>query len=127
MLAIAGLAACDASRSALTPPESGPSAEEEGDPARDAWVLPDEMGAIYAAQCAVCHGPEQEGSSLGPSLLGTLASGDSVDELVASITRGNVDAGMPAWGGTLPEDEIRGLVIYLLEKRAGDRGADGGA
>ena len=56
--------------------------ETEGDPARDAWVLPDEMGAIYAAQCAVCHGPDQRGSSLGPSLLGDLTRGDSVEALV---------------------------------------------
>ena len=83
------------------------------------------MGAIYQAQCAVCHGPSQEGSSLGPSLLGDLKRGDSVEALVTSISEGAPKAGMPAWRGALPDDEIRGLVIYLREKRAGDRGADG--
>ena len=103
---------------------AGPE-ETEGDPARDAWVLPDEMGAIYAAQCAVCHGPDQRGSSLGPSLLGDLTRGDSVEALVKSITKGAPDAGMPAWRDVISDDDVRGLVIYLLEKRAGDRGADG--
>ena len=99
--------------------------EPEGDPGRDAWVLPDEMGAIYAAQCAVCHGAHQEGSSLGPSLLGDLPGGDSIDALTRSIAEGAPDKDMPPWRDTLSADEIRGLAIYLSEKRQGDRGADG--
>lgn len=99
--------------------------EPEGDPGRDAWVLPDEMGTIYAAQCAVCHGASQEGSSLGPSLLGALPRGDSVDALVRSIAEGAPEADMPPWKDTLSADEIRGLAIFLSEKRQGDRGADG--
>ena len=99
---------------------------EGGDPGRDAWVLPDEMGGIYTAQCAVCHGPNQEGSALGPSLLvDPLVHGESVDELVASITLGNPSKGMPAWQGTISDDDIRGLVIFLLEKRSGEPGAAG--
>ena len=101
---------------------SGP----EGDPGRDAWVLPDEMGGIYEAQCAVCHGRNHAGSSLGPSLLAEpLTHGASVDELVASISRGYPDKGMPAWQETIEEHDIRGLAIYLLEKRAGDPGEAG--
>jgi glucose/arabinose dehydrogenase/mono/diheme cytochrome c family protein len=100
--------------------------EEEGDPGRDAWVLPDEMGALYQTQCAVCHGKGFEGAAQGPALVGRpLTHGEGVDELIQSITRGNPAAGMPAWGGVLPESEIRGLVIFLLEKREGDRGAAG--
>ena len=119
---VASLSGCQNPASLLGP--GGPE-ETEGDPARDAWVLPDEMGAIYAAQCAVCHGPDQRGSSLGPSLLGELTRGDSVEALVKSITEGAPNAGMPAWRDVISDDDVRGLVIYLLEKRAGDRGADG--
>ena len=100
--------------------------DEEGDRGRDAWVLPDEMGGIYKANCAVCHGQQQEGSSLGPSLVAPeLVHGDSVDQLVTSIASGYPDKGMPGWKGNLSDADIRGLVIYLLEKREGDRGADG--
>ena len=101
-------------------------AEDEGDPGRDAWVLPDEMGGIYKAQCAVCHGPALGGSSLGPSLLEpSLVHGDAVSDLIASIEEGFPDKGMPGWKGTIAASDIRGLVIYLLEKREGDRGEDG--
>jgi glucose/arabinose dehydrogenase/mono/diheme cytochrome c family protein len=100
--------------------------EDESDPGRDAWVLPDQMGGIYKAQCAVCHGPELEGSSLGPSLLiEPYTHGDSIDEIVASIEKGYPAKGMPAWQATIDDDDIRGLVIYLLEKRAGEPGDAG--
>ena len=100
--------------------------ESESDPGRDAWVLPDEMGGIYAAQCAVCHGDNQEGSSLGPALVGnSLQHGEDVSALIKTLEQGVPDKGMPAWKDTLPDHEIRGLVIYLLEKREGDRGLDG--
>ena len=113
---------------ACQPPRATPIDEpagEEGDPGRDAWVLPDEMGAIYQAQCAVCHGTDQEGGALGPSLLGELKDGDTLEALVSSIATGAPAADMPAWRDVLPADEIRGLAIYLLEKRQGDRGAEG--
>lgn len=104
---------------------SAEAAEEKGDPARDAWVVPDEMGKIFAANCAVCHGQALEGSALGSSLVGPkLAYGDSVDEVVASISKG-FGAKMPGWEKTLPASDIRGLAIFLLEKREGDRGEKG--
>ncbi len=96
---------------------------QQGDPARDAWVLPDEMGGIYRKQCKVCHGAELGGSSLGPSLLAeNLQHGDSVDELVASNANGNPAARMPAWAEALPAGDIRGLAIYIAEQRVGETG-----
>ncbi len=35
---------------------------EQGDPGRDAWVLPDQMGGVYRKQCKVCHGADLAGS-----------------------------------------------------------------
>ena len=101
------------------------AAEEKGDSARDAWVVPDAMGKIFETNCAVCHGMKLEGSALGSSLLATaLQHGDSVDDIVASISKG-FDAKMPGWEKTLPASDIRGLAIFLLEKREGDRGEKG--
>ncbi len=101
------------------------TSELKGDPARDAWVVPDEMGSIYTANCAVCHGKELEGSALGSSLLvPALDHGDSLDDIVASISTG-FGAKMPGWEKTLPASDIRGLAIFLLEKREGDRGEQG--
>ncbi len=120
------LFACDQASQLPGADTNGEELAETGDPGRDAWVLPDEMGGIYTAECAVCHGPNQEGSALGPSLLGDpLVHGDSVDELVASIVDGFPDKGMPAWQGRIDAGDIRGLVIFLLEKRAGEPGDAG--
>ena len=104
------------------------STEDDSDPGRDAWVLPDEMGGIYAEHCAVCHGANLEGASLGSSLLvDPLVHGDSVDAVVASISEGFPEKQMPPWKEALSPDDIRGLAIYLLEKRSGgDREAEQG-
>lgn len=104
--------------------EAAGKAEKEGDDARDAWVVPDAMGDIYAANCAVCHGPALEGSALGSALNGPLVHGDSVDAVAASIAKGFGEK-MPGWAATIPASDIRGLAIYLLEKREGDRGDKG--
>jgi glucose/arabinose dehydrogenase len=102
-----------------------PAAEAAGDPARDAWVVPDAMGEIYSANCAVCHGKALEGSALGSALNApALVHGDSLDEVVKSISKG-FGAKMPGWAAALPASDIRGLAIYLLEKREGDRGDQG--
>ena len=107
------------SEASATPAHSDDTADtEEGDPGRDAWVLPDEMGDIYQAQCAVCHGASLEGAAQGPGLVADrLTHGDTVSEVVVSIRDGVPSKGMPAWGGIIPPDDIRGLAIYILEKR----------
>ena len=99
-------------------------AAQEG---RDAWVKPDEMGAIYAANCAVCHGQALEGGALGPSLLlDDYLHGDSVEAITRSIWDGVPEKNMPAWRESLPRSEARGLAIYILEQRAGgDVSAEG--
>lgn len=104
-------------------PASKPPEADGSDPARDAWVLPDLMGGIYERQCAVCHGADLEGAAQGPSLLAKdLTRGTSVSALVASITTGVPEKGMPAWAGVIGPDDIRGLAIYILEQR--DLGPD---
>jgi glucose/arabinose dehydrogenase len=104
-------AAGSAGAASVDPPE------EQGGDARDAWVLPDQMGAIYQEHCAVCHGASLEGAAQGPNLLVDLKHGDSVGEVTASIARGFPELNMPRWAETLPAEDIRGLAIYLLEKR----------
>jgi len=105
--------------------EGGREAEKKGDPNRDAWVVPDAMGDVYAANCAVCHGKQFEGSALGSALNApALQHGDTVEAITANIAKG-FGAKMPGWEKTLPAADIRGLAIYLLERREGDRGDKG--
>ena len=72
----------------------------------------------YAKNCAVCHGREARGGQ-GPSLV-TAAYAHGVDD--ASVTRmvrdGFTDGGMPAFGGTLTEAQIAGVIAFLKQKRA---------
>jgi glucose/arabinose dehydrogenase len=96
----------------------GPGVDPNSKDSRDAWVLPDLMGNIYAKQCAVCHGDALQGAAQGPSLLmQEYLHGDSVPEIVASIDKGFPDKGMPAWSKVLSPEEVRGIAIYVLEQR----------
>ncbi|HEY8120387.1 MAG TPA: PQQ-dependent sugar dehydrogenase [Myxococcota bacterium] len=79
----------------------------------------DPFAPVYAENCAVCHGEALEGAAQGPALVSrTLASGDAVPQLVASIGQGFPERGMPGWAGTLSESQVRGLAILIAERRA---------
>ena len=74
---------------------------------------------LYDERCAACHGDDLRGTDQGTPLVGReLLHGDSMDALVGSITRGNVEKGMPAWNETLSETQIRSLAILISEERA---------
>ena len=88
--------------------------------------------AIYAAQCAACHGAELEGQ---PDWQTRLASGrlpapphDAsghtwhhpdgvlfriVKEGTAAVVGGGYASDMPAFGGILSDDEIRAVLAYI--------------
>lgn len=83
-------------------------------------VIRRDAAKIYAEFCASCHGPGMQGGT-SPSMLDDLwLHGDGSDEAIArSIRLGHPEKGMEAFGKTLSEAEIRGLVIYMREVRAG--------
>jgi aldose sugar dehydrogenase len=71
---------------------------------------------IYAEFCASCHGAKLEGGS-GPSLVsGQWRHGGDDASLAASIRDGRVQNGMPPFGASVSEKEIRGLVVYINEQ-----------
>jgi cytochrome c oxidase cbb3-type subunit 3 len=62
--------------------------------------------------CAGCHAP-YGGGGMGPNLRDSLwIFGNSDVQIYSSIAEGRA-AGMPAWGGKLPEDQIWMIVAYL--------------
>jgi glucose/arabinose dehydrogenase len=76
-----------------------------------------EIKKNYEDYCASCHGANLEGG-LGPNLIDdTWLHGGSDKEVANSIRLGNLDAGMPAWQGTLTEDQIRAMVVFISEKK----------
>ena len=77
-----------------------------------------ESRMMFQENCAVCHGENLEGAPQGPPLRGGLVHGESMGEIIASITNGYETAGMPGWRDTFDPVEIRGLAMYVLETRA---------
>ena len=72
----------------------------------------------FQENCAVCHGENLEGAAQGTSLRGDLVHGEAMADVVASISTGYVDTGMPSWNDIFSPVEIQGLAMYVLETRA---------
>ena len=67
--------------------------------------------ALFAANCARCHGSDG-GGGLGPQLSGGAVAKDLTEsEEVGVVTKGR-SGGMPAFGGDLSPAEIKQVVAY---------------
>ncbi|MGF1530936.1 MAG: PQQ-dependent sugar dehydrogenase [Puniceicoccaceae bacterium] len=73
------------------------------------------VNQVYQQLCLSCHGAHGEGGIGGSLIDGNWAYGGSDLEIAAVIRDGVVDQGMPAYGQTLDEKMIRGLVVHLRE------------
>ena len=91
------------------------TAVSTGCAAADTPDAPRNLPKLVAEVCAGCHGPKLEGAA-GPSLVDdTWKFGGDDARIAESIRRGHPAGGMPPFGGSLPEKDIRGLVVYLRE------------
>ncbi len=77
-----------------------------------------EVSQIFAEQCASCHGKELAGGQAQSLLDDTWRFGGDDRSLAEGIRGGHPDAGMPAFGQGLTDEEIRGLVIFIRERGA---------
>jgi putative membrane protein len=66
--------------------------------------------ALFQANCAVCHGPNAEGSGAAPPLGGVV---DRLGSRAVEAVIRDGRRGMPAWGDRLAEGDIRDVVAYL--------------
>ena len=73
----------------------------EAPPPQEAIVV-DKAAALYAANCANCHGPSID-----------VPAGTDLHQIIAAGTH----EGMPAWGGDLSTDEIDALVGFVLSPK----------
>jgi len=94
--------------------------------AASSWSLEDLMikgEAVYAANCAACHGGKGEGVATFPALDGSkIATGD-IQAHIDIVTNGG-KAGMPAWKGVLTDAEIAAVITYernAWSNKTGDR------
>ena len=78
----------------------------------------DPFTPLYVDNCSVCHGESFGGSAQGPALTGgQLAHGETVADLVRSISAGFPERGMPGWSGSLDTGQIQSLAILIAERR----------
>jgi mono/diheme cytochrome c family protein len=68
--------------------------------------------AVFADNCARCHGADAKGGSVAPPLADGKVVEDfpNVDDQIAVVTNGR--GGMPPFGGQLSADEIKAVVDY---------------
>lgn len=84
---------------------------QTGAPRRD-------IGKFYAQNCAQCHGRTLAGG-VGPSLMDDQWLHGDRDEDLAKVIRDGVPDAMDGFGDELSEADIRAMVIFIREKRAG--------
>ncbi|PZN31440.1 MAG: cytochrome c, class I [Proteobacteria bacterium] len=102
-----------------TPGAGAPPRAPRNPLASTAAVLQDGRRLYVWFNCAGCHGGHG-GGGMGPSLRDErwiYGNGDA--QIFDSIAAGRGD-GMPAWGTTLPEQEIWKLVAYIQSLRTPD-------
>lgn len=85
--------------------------------------------AVFASTCAACHNPDMTGK-IGPNLLDTTwIHGSSEAEMLAVVTSGVLDKGMPAWGPVLGPEKVAQVAAFVRSKSiaAGGIPAEGAA
>jgi cytochrome c oxidase cbb3-type subunit 3 len=99
--------------------KSRPAASESEDELRQllsAAGRVDQGREIFAAKCAVCHGPELQGS-IGPNLTDEywLHGKGTMTDIVATVRKGVLDKGMPNWDTQLKDDEIKSVAAFVYQ------------
>lgn len=87
-----------------------------------------EGATIYAAKCAVCHGPEGQGAKIGPRVVGGIADTETLTTLKPVRSVGGywpyatsvwdyIRRAMPrSQSGTLTPNEVYSLTAFILFK-----------
>ena len=94
---LAGLMACGGLAVAQTPP-------------------PRDVAKVFEESCAACHGANLRGGQAKSLVDDAWKHGGDDASLARSIREGRPDAGMPAFGGALSDEDVRALVIFIREK-----------
>lgn len=69
---------------------------------------------IYAQNCVGCHGAALEGG-IGPSLKDSVwIHGGSKEAILATITNGVTEKGMPNWGQMIGPEKVAKVTAYVI-------------
>jgi mono/diheme cytochrome c family protein len=73
-----------------------------------------ELGAaVFGENCSTCHGATGLGGNGGPDLT-TMPLAQTEEGAIQQVTNGG--GGMPAFGGTLSEEEIENVAAYVAQE-----------
>ncbi len=69
---------------------------------------------VFLSKCAACHGQELQGI-IGPNLVDDywIHGTGHPSEIMAIVSKGVLEKGMPAWEAMLKGDEIKSVVVYV--------------
>lgn len=100
------------------PEGEGGEGEESAEGAETAALDPEAGKEVFAENCSVCHGADGLGGSGGPDLT-TMPLAKEQAGAEGQVTNGG--GGMPAFGGTLSEEEIANVAAYVVEDIVGGK------
>ena len=92
------------------PGGEGEAGEEE---ASGGGGSPELGAAVFAENCSTCHGATGEGGNGGPDLK-TMPLAQTEEGAIQQVTNGG--GGMPPFGGTLSETEIKDVAAYVVQE-----------
>lgn len=78
-------------------------------------------GALFAANCAVCHGDKGEGR-IGPALANNTIVGNT-DFIVERVLNGFIEHGMPPFKAALDDQKIASVITFVRNSFGNDYGA----
>lgn len=90
--------------------EGESEAEETGAAASGS---PEAGAAVFSENCSTCHGATGEGGNGGPDLK-TMPLAQTEEGAIQQVTNGG--GGMPPFGGTLSENEIKDVAAYVVQE-----------
>jgi mono/diheme cytochrome c family protein len=77
---------------------------------------PESGAVVFSENCSTCHGATGHGGNGGPDLR-TMPLAQSEEGAITQVTNGG--GGMPAFGGTLSEEEIENVAAYVAQEITG--------
>ncbi|MBS1844658.1 MAG: c-type cytochrome [Actinobacteria bacterium] len=69
--------------------------------------------AVFSENCSICHGATGEGGNGGPDL-NTMPLAKTEEGVIQQVTNGG--GGMPPFGGSLSEEEIKSVAAYVVQE-----------
>ena len=72
-------------------------------------------GKVYTINCVPCHRNDGGGNTIGPNLTDNYwIHGGTAKNVYSTVNDGLVEKGMPAWGKTMSQGDVRDVTFFVL-------------